>query len=588
MLRSTIIFVAVSNYATVAALVPGFTSLERRHEPRGISTIRNNGAVIRPLRMTDEAQAGVPIILDGATEEAERGLGGAEEPAFARGGPAAPAADEGETATATATERGAGDAKRREESRTLSPATVLRFIAPTLALWVAPPVMSLIDTAVVGRYCGAIDLAALGPACTLIDSSSYLFMFIATAATNLVASAKVDGDDAAAEKAVSEAFFLALIGGLFLCSSVLMAGRPLLSAIAGKESADVVPSALRYAVVRAFGQPAVLVASVARASALAGKDTRGPLASVALAFALNTAGTLVLVRVFKMGIIGAAIGTLAADSAAAIFLLGRTGQMRSRLGSERSSGAGAAEPIGGGVVEARDAPEPLPLFVVPTPFDLRKFLRYAAPIFFTILGKSVVYNGISMGVGRLGSTALAAHQVLLRSFFFWTPIGESISMTSQVFLPDVLAKEKRTGVPARGAKRLLYAIGVSAGLVAAALAGLLPTKGGRLFTTDANVAALLGKTAPILGVSVSMHAIALTCEGMLLAQRDLGFLSSSYIVTTIATAAFLLSPYKPTTLGGSWWILALFQGVRALQFSLRSMWLSVHSSRDEKHTAKRE
>ena len=56
---------------------------------------------------------------------------------------------------------------------TLAPMTVLRFVAPTLALWIAPPIMSLIDTSVVGRFCGASDLAALSPGCTLIDSSSY-------------------------------------------------------------------------------------------------------------------------------------------------------------------------------------------------------------------------------------------------------------------------------------------------------------------------------------------------------------------------------------------------------------------------------
>jgi hypothetical protein len=42
---------------------------------------------------------------------------------------------------------------------TLQPKAVLRFLAPTLALWIAPPVMSLIDTSVVGRFCGATDLA---------------------------------------------------------------------------------------------------------------------------------------------------------------------------------------------------------------------------------------------------------------------------------------------------------------------------------------------------------------------------------------------------------------------------------------------
>lgn len=47
------------------------------------------------------------------------------------------------------------------EKPSLSPKAVLRFIAPTLALWIAPPVMSLIDTSAVGRFCGANDLAGM-------------------------------------------------------------------------------------------------------------------------------------------------------------------------------------------------------------------------------------------------------------------------------------------------------------------------------------------------------------------------------------------------------------------------------------------
>lgn len=462
---------------------------------------------------------------------------------------------------------------KEKETPTLHPMAVLRFVAPTLALWIAPPVMSLIDTSVVGRYCGPIELAALGPGCTLIDSSSYLFMFIATAATNLVASARADGDEEGAQKTVSEALFLALCSGTLLASIALTAGRPLLSIIAGKESAQVVPSALRYALVRSFGQPMVVMASVARAAALATKDTRGPLLSVALAFVLNGVGTLALVRGAKLGIVGAAIGTLAADCVATTFLLNRI--RRSRKTKQKNNNESKSNDSTNELaVSSKSTTATIPLIVIPTLANIRRFLQYAAPIFFTILGKSVVYNGVGLSVGRLGATALAAHQVLLRSFFFWTPVGDSVGMTSQVFLPGILAEEKRTGIPKRGAKRLLFVVGVLAGLCAAALAGLLPSKGAGLFTTDVDVAAALGRTAPILALSVSMHAIALTCEGMLLAQRDLGFLSSSYVITTIATAALLLSPYRPGTLGGSWWLLALFQGGRALQFALRALWIS--------------
>jgi hypothetical protein len=48
-----------------------------------------------------------------------------------------------------------------KSSPTLRPKAVMKFIAPTFALWIAPPIMSLIDTSVVGRYCGPTDLAGM-------------------------------------------------------------------------------------------------------------------------------------------------------------------------------------------------------------------------------------------------------------------------------------------------------------------------------------------------------------------------------------------------------------------------------------------
>jgi Na+-driven multidrug efflux pump len=375
-------------------------------------------------------------------------------------------------------------------------------------------------------------------------------------------------ESSSSDRLVSEALFLSLCAGSLLMILVLLAGQPLLSAIAGKQSSAVIPSALSYATVRAFGQPAVVMASVARAAMLAGKDTRGPLLSVALAFGLNAVGTVTLVKFAHLGIVGAAVATLTADCAAAIFLLARIRHAR------RQDNNDAVTKQAISASSASSVPPPLRLIVIPSLANFQKFCAYAAPIFFTILGKSVVYNGVAVSVGRMGAVALAAHQVLLGSFFFWTPIGDSVGMTSQVFLPGIIAEERQNGVRKGGAKRLLFATGVVAGLCAAALAGLLPSKGAGLFTTDMAVATALKQTAPILALSVVLHAVALTCEGMLLAQRDLKFLSTSYVITTIATTALLLSPFRPTTLAGAWSILTLFQGGRAIQFALRNMWIS--------------
>ncbi|GAX25563.1 hypothetical protein FisN_28Hh032 [Fistulifera solaris] len=429
------------------------------------------------------------------------------------------------------------NATSTSQSYNLSARSVFQFVTPTLALWMAPPIMSLIDTAVVGQCCGATQLAALAPACTLIDSSAYLCMFVATACTNLVASAT---EDESVQQTVETALVLAGVLGVFLCSMVWTAGTPLLWSIAGQASASVIPSALRYSLIRALAQPFVLWASVSRATLLARHDTASPLWSVILAFWLNLIGTVTLVKYAGWGIAGAAVATATADVAAALFLIQRVRRdLHVRFSSFNST-------------------------------LLNEFLKYSLPIFATILGKSVVYNGVSLSVGRLGATALAAHQVLLRNFFFWTPVGDSVGMTSQVFLPRILQQRNKT----KGARRFLFQTGVVAGLVAATLAGLLPSQGSAIFTNTAAVASALRATAPILAFSVSMHAIALTCEGMLLAQRDLRFLSTSYLVTTLVTILWLTSPLRPASLAGVWWILALFQGGRAVQFASRTWWIA--------------
>lgn len=46
---------------------------------------------------------------------------------------------------------------------------LLRFAAPLAAVSVTGPILSTIDTSFVGRCAGTLELAALGPACTVTD-----------------------------------------------------------------------------------------------------------------------------------------------------------------------------------------------------------------------------------------------------------------------------------------------------------------------------------------------------------------------------------------------------------------------------------
>ena len=72
------------------------------------------------------------------------------------------------------------------------------FLAPALSIYIAAPLMSLIDAGFVGRVAGSLELAALGPAVAICDTAFFLVLFISIGATNLVARAHGQSDDGAA------------------------------------------------------------------------------------------------------------------------------------------------------------------------------------------------------------------------------------------------------------------------------------------------------------------------------------------------------------------------------------------------------
>ncbi|CAN0342241.1 unnamed protein product [Hapterophycus canaliculatus] len=57
-------------------------------------------------------------------------------------------------------------------------AELVAFTLPLLVVWLSNPIMSLVDTAVVGAQ-SSVELAALGPATSLCDNLAYMCGFLA-------------------------------------------------------------------------------------------------------------------------------------------------------------------------------------------------------------------------------------------------------------------------------------------------------------------------------------------------------------------------------------------------------------------------
>jgi Na+-driven multidrug efflux pump len=270
-------------------------------------------------------------------------------------------------------------------------AQLVRFTLPTMAIWMCGPVLSLVDTSVVG-IASTLELAAMSPGGSFVDYPSYLVSSsLAVATTTLVAQDRLrdqrerkrrresggggqssdgGGDEAsatasAAASTISDGLTIAVLAGVAMGAALLLVARPAIAAFAGPASAAVVPAALIYATVRCYGMPAALVTSVAQASFLACRSPWQPLAAVATAGVVNLVGDLVLVCAMGRGIGGAAWATVGSQVTMAIalvyaLLLQGKEKRRRRIAQEGmvEGGKGVGAVGGDGVVDARSVRTP--------------------------------------------------------------------------------------------------------------------------------------------------------------------------------------------------------------------------------------
>ena len=182
-----------------------------------------------------------------------------------------------------------------------------RFTLPTLSALLSSEVMSVIDTAVVGAS-SSKELAALGPAIMLTDSSAYLFFWLNVACTNLVASALAKDDAEEAFKSVSDTLWCGAFIGVAMSVALFFFGPAALMALTRKAPETLAP-ATTYLKIRLLTLPALILTMVLQAACTGSKDAVAPLIAVVAGGLLNLFGDILLVSKLHWGIAGAAIAT---------------------------------------------------------------------------------------------------------------------------------------------------------------------------------------------------------------------------------------------------------------------------------------
>lgn len=388
------------------------------------------------------------------------------------------------------------------------------FCLPTLGIWLSSPLLSLIDTSVVGLTSSTFHLAALAPSTKLCDYVAFFCSVIGAATTNLAADAFAREDPTRAKRIIGSSLSISLMLGSAVALALGVAARPLMGAMLGGASTAnpvVLTAASQYTAIRALGYPAALLTFVLQSAFIAAKDSRSPLLAVPLAATVNLIADFALVP--SMGAAGAAWATTLALCTNAVTLLYLWARKARTIASQQVN-----------------------LLTAPSADEFKAMLAFAAPMMVALIARVSMGLSITLSAVALGTTALAANQIIESLYWLFCPFGEAISLCMQAYLPPLLLHGRSLARRLQG--QAMRAAGVL-GVVAASAAYALPVFLPGLFTSSATVVGAMGAAAPMLGFTLLSYVLFCATEGMLIARKQLRFLATAHVSSAILFAAAL-------------------------------------------------
>jgi Na+-driven multidrug efflux pump len=192
------------------------------------------------------------------------------------------------------------------------------------------------------------------------------------------------------------------------------------------------------------------------------------------------------------------------------------------------------------------------LLKLPDKETREKFSPFVLPVTTTQVGRVSGYVAMAHVVASsLGMVSMAAQQVIVSIFYCLCPIADSLSLTAQSFVPSI--SEKEASMEKAAAMKgvlinFLKAGGVFGGAMMAAVCGIPLLTG--FFTSDKAVINLVNSVVPHLLVFFGVHGFVCASEGVLLGQKDLGFLGKMY-ASFFAAVPFMMLRVKKKALAGS-------------------------------------
>jgi len=412
---------------------------------------------------------------------------------------------------------------------------VLSLALPALGALIAEPLFVLADSSMVGHL-GAVSLAGLSLASTILTTTVGLFVFLAYATTATTARLFGAGRREEGLCAGVDGMWLALLMGLG-AGALLGLTAPWLTEAMGAHG-PVAQAAVAYLRASCPGLPGMFVVLAATGVLRGLLDTRTPFVVATAGAVLNVVVNAILLYRVGMGIAGSGAGTAIAQTAMALAL---------------------ALPI---IREARAAGVSL----LPHRAGLRASLGSGTPLLIRSLSLRVAILATVWAATALGEVPLAAHQVVNALWTFAAFALDALAVAAQALIGTALGQAQRADAAATNAEAGLTAdtdtdtrtasatagwsieellrrmlvwgagTGVLIGMLMAAGAAWLP----RAFTSDAGVIAAATSTLLVAASALPLAGVVYLLDGVLMGAGDGRYLAWAGLMTLV--------PYVPLAL----------------------------------------
>ena len=406
---------------------------------------------------------------------------------------------------------------------------ILALGLPALGALATDPLVSLVDTAFVGRI-DTTALAALGINSAIFGLAFFAFNFLAYGVTPLVAKALGEGNQDRAAVVVSNGLAAAVGLGLFVTAVVQAVAVPALELMGA--SGEVLAQAEGYLRIRVLAAPAVLIITLGHGAFRGHEDTRTPLVVTVGLNLVNLVLDPLLIFGAGWGLNGAAVASLIAQWCGAVWFVVL---IRGRLGFRRS-----------GITVA----------------GLTGLARIGRDVVIRTAALLVTFTAATRVAAAIGDEQVAAHQVAAQLLFFLALTIDALAVAAQSLIPRYLG-ERRPREAWAVSIRLLE-LGLIVGVVLALLliAGRPFVPG--WFTNDPGVRDAVEGVWPILALLQPLAALVYVWDGIVMGAADFGYVAWAMVVSMVAAVAALAAvvPFG-WGLPGVWWSLGVLTVVRA-------------------------